>query len=82
MIFSALPLKCRQAKALRMPSDKSKMLINYDAVVNASSFELSNEQLQAIQAINDITGFGGVLLHGVTGSGKTEYIIKNNCGCP
>ncbi|MCI2808921.1 primosomal protein N' [Eoetvoesiella caeni] len=37
---------------------------------------LNEEQIQAVQAIDAITGYKAVLLHGVTGSGKTEVYLR------
>ena len=42
-------------------------------------FELTNEQVEAIAAVEKILSakkFGGFLLHGVTGSGKTQVYIE------
>lgn len=80
VIFGALPLKCRQPKLLTIPPLKS-IESNDDHFKNESSFELSDEQKKAIQAFRNITGFGGVLLHGVTGSGKTEVYLQAIMHC-
>ncbi|HLP90911.1 MAG TPA: primosomal protein N' [Nostocaceae cyanobacterium] len=37
---------------------------------------LSTAQSQALETINSLTGFSEVLLHGVTGSGKTEVYLQ------
>ncbi len=37
---------------------------------------LTNDQAVALAAINQISGFAQVLLHGVTGSGKTEVYLQ------
>ena len=73
VVFGALPLKCRQTKPFKIPA----VIAEYHAdLVNTATFELSAEQQTAIDAINHMTGFGGVLLHGVTGSGKTEVYLQ------
>jgi primosomal protein N' (replication factor Y) len=47
-----------------------------DIVRTASPFSLTTEQLTALYAIQEKEGFHTVLLHGVTGSGKTEVYIQ------
>ena len=42
----------------------------------ASPFPLTTDQLTALYAIQKLDGFSTVLLHGVTGSGKTEVYIQ------
>jgi len=38
--------------------------------------ELTDEQAEAIAAVNPLAGFSAYLLHGVTGSGKTEVYLR------
>ena len=38
--------------------------------------ELTNDQAQALEVIINLSGFAEVLLHGVTGSGKTEVYLQ------
>ena len=38
--------------------------------------QLNAEQTQAVQAINEVQGYKAILLHGVTGSGKTEVYLR------
>jgi primosomal protein N' (replication factor Y) len=45
------------------------------ALVDAGPPVLNPEQAAAVQAINAVQGFKPVLLHGVTGSGKTEVYL-------
>ena len=47
-----------------------------DAVVLASKPVLNDEQKQAAEAIVSAQGFEPILLHGVTGSGKTEVYLQ------
>jgi primosomal protein N' (replication factor Y) len=42
----------------------------------AKPFQLTTDQLNALYAIEKTEGFSTVLLHGVTGSGKTEIYIQ------
>src|ERR1043165_1835858 len=39
-------------------------------------FQLTTDQLTALYAIEKVEGFATILLHGVTGSGKTEIYIQ------
>ncbi len=41
-----------------------------------NSKQLSPEQKQALDVINNLKGYGEILLHGVTGSGKTEVYLQ------
>ncbi len=41
-----------------------------------NSKQLSPEQKQALEVINNLQGYGEILLHGVTGSGKTEVYLQ------
>jgi primosomal protein N' (replication factor Y) (superfamily II helicase) len=44
--------------------------------VQSQGFSLTTDQLTALYAIEQAEGFNTVLLHGVTGSGKTEIYIQ------
>jgi primosomal protein N' (replication factor Y) len=46
------------------------------AATGAARPLLTDEQAQAVQAIADARGFSPFLLHGVTGSGKTEVYLR------
>ena len=68
----ALPPLLRKGKMPRIPKPK-KM----DAVPPAPTFNTATaDQAAAIDAILDATGFQTFLLHGVTGSGKTEVYLR------
>jgi primosomal protein N' (replication factor Y) len=41
-----------------------------------NEFKLTADQQSALEAIGNTRGFGAILLHGVTGSGKTEIYIQ------
>ena len=64
----ALPLE-RALKKLAMPLDK-------DNASAANSPELNAAQQQAVDAIASASGFEALLLHGITGSGKTEVYLQ------
>ncbi len=38
--------------------------------------QLNQDQKQALEVINNLQGYGKILLHGVTGSGKTEVYLQ------
>ena len=46
------------------------------AVAEDEAKSLTPDQNNALEAINSLTGFAQVLLHGVTGSGKTEVYLQ------
>lgn len=48
----------------------------YQTQSHSASFELNEEQKQAIQTIGNANGFTPFLLEGVTGSGKTEVYLN------
>jgi primosomal protein N' (replication factor Y) len=69
-------------KSALPPGITQKHLARFDAGVGpscekpAAPFQLTTEQLNALYAIEKVSGFSTVLLHGVTGSGKTEIYIQ------
>jgi primosomal protein N' (replication factor Y) len=69
-------------KAALPPGIARKHLDRFDAGAPAPQekatmpFQLTAEQLKALYAIEKSQGFSTVLLHGVTGSGKTEIYIQ------
>lgn len=46
------------------------------SVTRDQAKQLTQQQTNALAAINGLTGFNQVLLHGVTGSGKTEVYLQ------
>ena len=69
-------------KAALPPGITHKHLDRFDAGPDgepekgAAPFKLTTEQLSALYAIEKADGFSTLLLHGVTGSGKTEIYIQ------
>ena len=49
--------------------------LNNDIKIEKQNIELTNDQKEAINKINDTASFKTYLLHGVTGSGKTEVYM-------
>ena len=50
--------------------------LNEPLVARDQAKRLTQHQTQALNIINDLTGFNQILLHGVTGSGKTEVYLQ------
>jgi len=71
VIAASLPPRLRQVsrRALR-PSEPAAGPAGFEA-----STPLNAEQRSALEAVRTVTGFQAVLLHGVTGSGKTEVYL-------
>jgi primosomal protein N' (replication factor Y) len=69
-------------KSALPPGITQKHLDRFDAAGQAAyekaaaPFKLTTDQLTALYAIEKAQGFSTVLLHGVTGSGKTEIYIQ------
>lgn len=68
-------------KSALPPGITQKHVDKFDAVHStearpAAPFSLTTDQLTALYAIQQTSGFSTVLLHGVTGSGKTEVYIQ------
>jgi primosomal protein N' (replication factor Y) len=69
-------------KSALPPGISQKHIDRFDAGVSepgekaAPPYQLTTEQLQALYALEKAKGFSTVLLHGVTGSGKTEIYIQ------
>ena len=75
VISSFLPTNLRQTKnAFEAETIES----NKEIIEQNLEFEttLNSEQLKAVKFLNELKGFMPTLLHGVTGSGKTEVYIR------
>ena len=72
VITSAMPKNLRLGK----PADIKKAHA-FDNQIAAADFDTTQEQNQAIETISaSLDQFDGFLLHGVTGSGKTEIYLR------
>ncbi len=72
VLFGILPKRLRELRSCAFPSiGLSEVFPKKECHVN-----LSEKQNVAIHTINSMKGFEVVLLHGVTGSGKTEVYLR------
>ena len=70
------PLKRLEELGLITSTEKTKDISSFDDVAPiVKEVSLTDEQSMAIQTIVEHKGYGGFLLHGVTGSGKTEVYM-------
>jgi primosomal protein N' (replication factor Y) len=75
VINSFLPTNLRQTKNT---FETEAIEGNKEIIEQNSEFEtaLNSEQIKAVKFLNELKGFMPTLLHGVTGSGKTEVYIR------
>ena len=75
VISSFLPTNLRQTKNT---FEAETIASNKEIIGQNSEFEtiLNSEQIKAVKFLNELEGFLPTLLHGVTGSGKTEVYIR------
>ena len=75
VINSFLPTNLRQTKNT---FEVETIEGNKEIIEQNSEFEtaLNSEQIKAVKFLNELKGFMPTLLHGVTGSGKTEVYIR------
>ena len=75
VISSFLPTNLRQTKNT---FELETIASNREIIEQHSEFEtiLNSEQIKAVKFLNELEGFLPTLLHGVTGSGKTEVYIR------
>jgi primosomal protein N' (replication factor Y) len=73
VLKSALPPGITQKRIDR--ADKSREPVD-SAEAAPPEFRLTPDQRRALETISSVRGFATVLLHGVTGSGKTEIYIQ------
>ncbi|MBR7800549.1 primosomal protein N' [Undibacterium fentianense] len=76
----ALPKNLRVPKPTSLDRNLKKLaklaLAKLDSVEPSSPPDLNREQHQAVETITSKSGFAPYLLHGVTGSGKTEVYLQ------
>jgi primosomal protein N' (replication factor Y) len=77
VIFGALPKKLRQLRSIEIPTLQATAFDNE----NPTDITLSQQQIDALNTIKSINTFETVLLHGVTGSGKTEVYLQAIANC-
>jgi primosomal protein N' (replication factor Y) len=75
VINSFLPTNLRQTKNT---FEAETIEGNKEIIEQNSEFQttLNSEQIKAVKFLNELIGFMPTLLHGVTGSGKTEVYIR------
>jgi len=75
VINSFLPTNFRQTKNI---FEAETIEGNKEIIEQNSEFQtaLNSEQIKAVKFLNELIGFMPTLLHGVTGSGKTEVYIR------
>ena len=75
VINSFLPTSLRQTKNT---FEAETIEANKEIIEQNSEFQttLNSEQIKAVKFLNELIGFMPTLLHGVTGSGKTEVYIR------
>ena len=78
VILPCLPKKLRMPKTVALDRALKKLAKPEAASNPESSIEpdLNDAQQQAVDAIAGTQGFATILLHGITGSGKTEVYLK------
>ncbi len=78
VVFGGLPKKLREVRSVPLPA---KTETQTTTIENPTDLTLSQPQQQAIEHTLQLSGFGCVLLHGVTGSGKTEVYLQVISDC-
>lgn len=80
VVFTALPKKLRQLRSVSSVHQATDVLLP-QSIENKTHFTLSPQQQTAIEQINAAQQFKSILLHGVTGSGKTEVYLQVIADC-
>ncbi|MGB3295128.1 MAG: primosomal protein N' [Phormidesmis sp.] len=84
-LSEALQLLHTTSKTLKKIADQGYVVIEPQEVLRAGSHStalpelaksLTTDQVKALASLKQIQGYGEVLLHGVTGSGKTEVYLQ------
>ncbi|PPS45942.1 primosomal protein N' [Chroococcidiopsis sp. TS-821] len=73
---SSATLKVLEQKGYIVIQEREVLRIESNAVAKDQPKTLTPAQLQALETITQLNGYSQVLLHGVTGSGKTEIYLQ------
>ncbi len=73
---SVIDRLCKEAKLIARDSTQERIPIGLEETAAALSVHLTEQQQQALRVILDPAGPSCLLLHGITGSGKTEVYFE------
>jgi len=73
---SSATLKTLEQKGYIVIQEREVLRIAFDVIAQDQPKALTSAQSQALETITQLDGYAQVLLHGVTGSGKTEVYLQ------